>query len=230
MFITELAAEGVRYSTIKSLLSAISYLHEFYECRNPTTTFMTGKLLLGIKRSQVGQPTKQCRPITVGLLDKLLRALPHVCDPRDIALYSSIFVVAYYGCMRLGELVLSTEVAHVALLEHLTLDWQDGLQPTFLLYLPSFKHSNGRRPTLRLHQHDKPACPVTWLATYLQQHGYGGHHLFLHLDGSPVTRRNVVDVLHRALTFLGMNAGEYGGHSSTRRPTPDFGQMGVKRL
>ena len=227
IFITKLAQEGLRYSTIKSTLSGLSYLHHFYEVQNPVNAFMINKLLLGIRKSQANLPSRQCRPIDSTLLAQLIGCLPFVVPPYEAVLYTAIFNICYYGCMRIGEVVLSTETAHVALLEHLTTEIMGDGSLAYRLYMPSFKHSRGRKPTLRLRMHPLPACPVTSLTRYLMQQASPLVHLFCHQNATPVTRTHVLDVLRQCFTYLGMPAMEYGTHSFRVGRCTDLVAMGL---
>ena len=88
----------------------------------------------------------------------MINCLDKVVDPYETILYSPIFSVCYYACMKIGEAVLSTEVTHMAFLSHLTMALLDDGSLVYLLYMPSSKQSKRRKPTLRLGIHSLPAC------------------------------------------------------------------------
>ena len=60
---------------------------------------------------------------------------------------------------------------------------------------------------------DCSTCPVHWLKQFLSYRGPYGKNLFQHRDGTSVTRDQVMTVLRKALTFLGVDSTKYGTHS-----------------
>ncbi len=142
-------------------------------------------------------------------------------------MYSAIFTLAYFACMRMGEVVLSTEEAHAALISQLTFQWEQGVTPTFLLRMKSFKFSKDRKVTLRIRPHQGPACPVSWLCKYLLDRPHGSYYLFCHPDGRPVTRKQVSDVLSRVVVLAGLDARSFGSHSFRIGRCTDLMQAGL---
>ena len=207
-----MAFEGLQVSTIKSYLSGLSYLHRFYSVSNPVESFRVSQLLRGIER-ETGQTVKQRDPISLSLLHRLLSALANVvAHPYDLALFASLFTLAYYGCLRVGEVAISVEDTHTAKLDELVYVNEQGA-PHFLLKMTSFKHSNGRTPVLKLTSRPCASCPVHWLKQYLAYRGPDGKNLYQFRDGKLVTRDHVMTVLRKALVFLGMDPSKYGTHS-----------------
>ena len=225
LFVTELAQEGLKFNTIQGILCGISYIHQLYEQPNPVHAFMIRKLIFGIKRSQP-QESSPWKPISYPLLCDLIQAMQGIMSEYDLAMYSAAFATAYFGCMRVGEVAVSTEIAHVAVINHLALEWDANDQPSCRLYMPSFKSSNGRKVTLRLRRHPGPACPVLWLSRFLLQRGTTGIHLFRHQSGSPLTAKQVNETLSMLLQRLGHNASNYGAHSFRIGRCTDLVAMG----
>ena len=213
LFITRLAYEGVQASTIKSYMSGISYLHKFYKMPNPVLSFRVSQLIKGIERTNRKSTHSLKKPITMSLLDRLITSLVHVVDhPYVLAMYAALFCLLYFGCMRVGEAVLSVEEAHVALSDDLWYCQIEGVN-YFLLAMRSFKHSDGRTPILKIHPRMSMSCPVYWLNQYLSFRGSLGTNLFQLPDGRALTRDHVMRVLRRALTFLDIDPLAYGTHS-----------------
>ena len=149
----------------------------------------------------------------MNLLVRIINVLIHVVDqPYLLSLYAALFTVAYHGSLRIGELSLSVEEAHVAKLDELLMARVRDLD-YFLLRLTSFKHSNGRTPVLKLAARPSPVCPVYWLTHFLSFRGPSGNTLFQLPYGKTVTQDQVMHVLRQALQFLGLNPDEYGTHS-----------------
>ena len=63
-------------------------------------------------------------------------------------------------------------------------------------------------------------CPVAAMLAYVAIRGQGPGPLFLHRDGSPLSRVYLVQALHSALAQCGINPAQYNSHSSSSiRPT-----------
>ena len=89
-------------STIKSYLSAISYVHMLKGFNDPTKSFLIDKLLTALSRQQ---PSDIRLPITRPILHHLIRSLTFSNSSAfQSFLFSAMFHVAFYGLFRIGEL------------------------------------------------------------------------------------------------------------------------------
>lgn len=91
----------------------------------------------------------------------------------------------------------------------------DETREGFVISFNSFKHSTPGvvEKILVQKQHKHGFCPVTQLRHYLAIRGNNEGYLFIYKNGSPVSRSHFSDALNGALSFTGLSAQRYKGHS-----------------
>ena len=112
LFRSFLCAKGLAPATINSYLSAIAYVRKIQGYYDPTKSFLIKKLLVAVgRRSQADIRLLISRP----LLNELVRALAHTSTSAyQRSLYGSMFMIAFYGFFRLGELACKSRTqSHV---------------------------------------------------------------------------------------------------------------------
>ena len=183
LFLVHLSNSKISHSTIRTYLSAISFVHKLHNTTDPTAAFIISKTLQGIKNTTQPQ-TDQRLPITKDILDKLLHALPYATSTHsDHILWHAIFLLAYHACLRAGELTLSKNPANVISFSQVSTT-TDTIQIQFLHY----KHSRGHTPMLSVRAQPLISfCPVHALQQYLSIRGSQPGQLFVNPDKSPVT-------------------------------------------
>ncbi|CAG2240910.1 unnamed protein product [Mytilus edulis] len=104
-FIGNLFTKGLKPATIASHISALSYVHKMLNIQDPTALFIIRKALKGCENLT---PSADARlPITKAILDKMIINLPSVVRLHvHQLLLKTIFLVAFNGFFRLGELVV----------------------------------------------------------------------------------------------------------------------------
>ena len=102
LFISYLYARKLASSTIRSYLSAISYVHKLKGLCDPTQAFLINKLLTAVSR----QGSCDIRlPISQPVLHQLVGSLGRTASSAfQRTLYSAMFLLAFYGFFRIGEL------------------------------------------------------------------------------------------------------------------------------
>ena len=104
-------------------------------------------MIKGIRRARP-HPPNRVLPVTVDLLHRILGVIPGVTGaPYEAALMGALFLLAYYGAFRVGELAKSGTLAHTIKLEHVLLGRGKG-GDLVELTLPSFKFSKGEASLL----------------------------------------------------------------------------------
>ena len=102
LFVSYLRARKLAPSTISSYLSAISYVHKMQGLRDPTKTFLIQKFLTAVGRER--SPDSRL-PITKPVLFQLVRSLQHTLSSAEqLILFTAMFLIAFYGFFRIGEL------------------------------------------------------------------------------------------------------------------------------
>ena len=110
LFISYLSFRKLAFSTITSYLAAISYVHKLRCFPDPTKSFLIQKLLSALSRKRsVDVRLAVTRPV----LHELIRSLRFTNSSAfQRSLYAAMFLVAFYGLFRIGELATkSTRVA-----------------------------------------------------------------------------------------------------------------------
>ncbi|XP_063192196.1 uncharacterized protein LOC134516187 [Chroicocephalus ridibundus] len=207
-----LAMESLNSSS-KTLVyvSALSYLSKLTGNPDPLVDPITHCMMIGLKR-RAGILRDKYLPITIEVLRSLLGALESVCVTHyECLLFRALFTVAFFGALRIGEMVAKHH---------------DVQQPE-LLYLSDLQLTE-RRVAICLHNSSvgqerhvislglsgEPwVCPVLALRSYVTVRSPLEGPLFMHSDDRTVTKREFLTVLRWALRLLGLCPEQYGVHS-----------------
>ena len=168
LFISYLSAKKLAHSTISSYLSAISYVHKIKGYRDPTKTFLIQKLLTALSR----QRSADLRlPITRPVLHELVRSLRHTNSSAfQRCLYSAMFLLAFYGFFRIGELAAKSAdcAASVVQFKDLTFLVHNGQPRMIKIIITTFKHNTNKQPfEILIEREDTlPFCPVQIMVEY----------------------------------------------------------------
>ena len=215
LFISFLCAKGLAPATINTYLSAISYAHKVKGFHDPTKSFLIDKLRVAVGRR--GQADIRL-PVTRYLLYELVRSLAHTSPSAyQRSLYGAMFLIAFYGFFRLGELACkakkrSTEVVQ---LDQVTFLKQNSLVTAVKVVITKFKHNTSNRPFTVLIESEpsEPFCPVQLLLDFLKLRGFDRGPLFLFSSGEAVSINHFNTALRQALTFCGLDCSRYKSHS-----------------
>jgi hypothetical protein len=199
VFLASLFQKCLAAATLSTYSSAIGYVHKLNGVQDPTTSFFILKLPPDAKRSRVQVDTRL--PITRSILHRMLVALPYICSsPFYQILYRSMFLLAFYGFLRVGEMTrnLGQVDSHCLLISAFQF-LANGLTISFI----SYKHSvPGKIVKLFVSkQVNQEMRPVVVLQRYLAVRGDYGGCLFVHPIGSPISRSQFTDILQKTLSF-----------------------------
>jgi len=215
LFISYLSAKHLASSTITSYLSAVGYLHKLKGFNDPTKTFLIRKLLTALGR----QRSFDVRlPITRPLLHELVRALGHTnSSVFQRILFTSMFLLAFYGFFRVGELAArgSNVSNSVVQFNALSFLMHHDKPHAAKITITDYKHNTQHRPfdVLIDGEDSQPYCPVKTLVQYCHLRGRQAGPLFCHHDGRPITVSQFNTELRRCLIFCGLDPGRYKSHS-----------------
>ncbi len=162
-------------STIATKLSALSFWHKIYYKDDPTTHFMVRRVLSGMKKAR---PGGSLRP-ALSVLDlasmketlKLISWTPYVKR-----LIWAMILLAFHAFLRAGEMTKST---NTLMLHQVSLS-----SSSLKIHFVRFKHSKGRRVTIKVKRQASTFCPLLALKQYLELRGNYKGYLFCHVDGS----------------------------------------------
>ena len=174
MFITHLHDKGLAYRTIKTYLSAISFIHKLHNVPDPCATFLVTKALQGVK-NMPSQGRRPLRPITKDILNRMTQALQHtVITHYDRLLWTAVFSLSFHACLRASEAVQSNTSTHTLQLHQIKL-----LPNSLTISFSSYKHSAHNTPDLTIQADPcSISCPIAALSQYLTARGTSSGPLF----------------------------------------------------
>ncbi|KFP79988.1 hypothetical protein N310_13815, partial [Acanthisitta chloris] len=151
-------------------------------------------------------------PVTIEVLRSLLGTLESVCScPYECMLFRAMFTVAFFGALRIEEMVaIHQNTAGQELLYLSDLQLTEGRAILCLHTSPVDQQRHLIQ--LRLSK-EKWVCPVEALRVYVAARPRGEGPLFVHANCMTVTKREFLTVFHRALGFAGLPPNQYGVHS-----------------
>lgn len=204
LYLTALAATA-KTSTLTRRVSAIAQAHGYAGSPSPTHDLLVRTVFAGIRRSkgtaQVGK-----RPVTIEDLRRLTAALPAtLLGKRDRAL----LLLGFAGAFRRSELVaLDVE------------DLQFGSDGLAVTIRRSKTDGEGQGRTVGIPYGSHPGtCPVRATQAWLDQIGSEDGPLFRpvnrhgHLATTRLSDKAVALVVKKRMKAIGLDAGEFAGHS-----------------
>ncbi|XP_056385746.1 uncharacterized protein LOC130281967 [Hyla sarda] len=189
-------------------LAGVSFYFRLLGWEDITKRFLIQQSLKGWQRTQVRKDLR--RPVSYPLLVSLLQASVSCCTSNfEATLYSAAFCVAFFGALRVGELVPSSKRGPGGLL------FDDVVSSNGVLQLRIRRSKTdqvGQGAWIRLQSVDGPACPVRAVAEYLLVR-VSSVQFFTHSDGLPLSRYQFQTIFKRCLQWAGAPPSEFGTHS-----------------
>lgn len=220
LYIAHLARSNYSYSTIKSHISALSFQHKARNLADNTNSYIVKRTVLGTKGKLQSQRIK---PISRDLLHKCVKTIDKILyDPHYIAMYKSLFTLAYYACLRAGEAVDSNGTRH-------TITYSNTIiaDTKVTLKLDTYKHSKDQATCVLTALPSLEYCPVKLLRNYVaMRNGYSGT-LYRHPNGSPTKRTEFAKVLKQCVKYLGLCPENYNTHSLRIGRATDLALLGI---
>ena len=168
LFISYLSSRKFASSTISTYVSALSYVHKLANFPEPTKQFLVQKILAA--HSKLNSSPDVRLPITRSVLQRLVLALNHTnSSAYQRLLYQTMFVVAFYGFFRVGELTAKgANLKPLVKIQDLHFQFKDNCVTAATIVITDFKHNSDRRPfAIILHcASGAEFCPVNYLQRY----------------------------------------------------------------
>ena len=128
-----------------------------------------------------------------------------------------MFLVAFYGFFRVGELTTKSRVSFSNVLQHRNVSFRMNSADIcgVKLTLTRFKHNTNNRPhDIVIDREDSlPFCPVKSVLAYLGLRGHSDGPLFCTFEGSPITTRYFNSELCQCSIFCELDTSRYKSHS-----------------
>lgn len=212
-FIAYCHNQNFRANTISTYVSALGYIHKLYNMVNPTESFVIKKLLYSIRRMSTADKRL---PFTVANIQTLLAALhSHILDHYNRVLLKAMFLTAFFGLFRVGELSISQNGhQNTVLRKDLTFMYTNANVSSAVINVRNYKHSQGQATAVPLAlQSDKQLCPVRALVRYLRLCPTQTGPLFQFRNGDPVTTAFFRSNLRTCVVASDLNPQFYTSHS-----------------
>ena len=215
LFISYLCARKLAPSTIMSYISAIGYAHKMKGFADPTKAFLIRKLLTAVGRNKSSDIRL---PITRQVLHELVESLVHTNSSAwQRTLFKAMFLVAFYGFFRLGELAIKGPSSVSVVLQYSDIQFLslDSTVQKVKITISHYKHNAANRPCEIIidRQSEESFCPVQSMIDYCRIRGKQPGSLFCYADMRAVTITKFNIELQRSLAFCGLDSGRYKSHS-----------------
>ncbi|XP_044136651.1 uncharacterized protein LOC122928152 [Bufo gargarizans] len=189
-------------------LSGIAFHFKLRGWSDVTKHFVIRQALKGWRKKYVSRESR--RPVSFGLLGKLISLLPQVCSsPFEVALFSGSFSLAFFAALRVSELVAPSCRKPGGLSSDDVVLGNDSLR---IRVRRSKTDQFGRGAWIPLHPVPGVSCPVHLISQYSSLRS-AGCNFFAHADGSPLTKFQFVSVFKSCLALCGADPKEFGTHS-----------------
>lgn len=222
-FILHLSQNNLKSSSIRSYLSAIAFMHKLYSFPDPTSSYLISRLLKGNENIQKA-PTIKLLPITKHLNHALLSNMSNTLPPYETILFSSVFSLSYFFCLRSSEVTSSNTSSHTLSLDDICIDNSNLSKLT--ISFKSFKHSLEPVSITYKSNGDKH-CPLKYLVNFLSVRGNLPGPLFLLENKRPLTRNYYSTVIKQCISNLNQNPARYNTHSFRIGRATDLALKGV---
>ena len=210
-FVSFCYQQGYSPSSVNTYMSAVSFVHKLHNLDDPINSFVIRKLLEGFKRLQSRKDLRA--PITEDILVKIVQSLPFICyNQYELALFHSLYSLAYFGLFRVGELVFTD---HRQSGYPLTLGDINLTPQSLTVRIRISKTNQSGRPVIITipSESNRSICPVLAMQNYLSFRGSFSGNLFCHANRLPVTRYQFGAILSKAISQIGLSSKFYKSHS-----------------
>jgi hypothetical protein len=209
MFLSYLNIKGFAPSTIVSYTCAIGYVHKLAGFSDPTSAMLVQKLLGAAVNIS---PSLDSRlPITRVLLLRLVQSVDLIEHlPYFQSLLKAMFVTAFFGLMRVGEITKDRDGQVAINLDQIQIG-HNNIQ----ISITKFKYNLKNVPfdLLLPRQDQSEICPVRTLCNYIKFRGLQKGPLFTFLDNKPISRNFFIGKLKSCLSFCGLDTKKFKSHS-----------------
>lgn len=186
-------------------------------------------MLKGVQRSSSRRVAERL-PITPELMESLhLTWVPDTQPhPYMHTLLWAVACVAFFGCLRLGELTATANTPSAISADGIAIDSHSAPSVIRLSLSPTKTYPFGRGAVVYLGKTDSAVCPVRALLRYLAvRPGHRSGPLFILQEGHHLPRDLFVAQVRAALSAAGVDQSRYSGHSFRIRAATAAARAGV---
>lgn len=227
LYIAHLWNLGLKASSIRSNLSALSFFHKINRKSDPCSSYFIRQVLKGAE-NRSGPSKLKLLPISKQILHKMIDAIPSVIhNIYDKVLFKALLLLSYYCCLRAGEAVYSNSLSHTLSFHQIHITNLPN-ERYITINFESYKHCI--HSNLKFHiesVHDKNYCPVSSLIDYINFRGREAGPIFIHLNKTPVKRSRYSSIIKSCVSLLGLDPKLYNTHSLRIGRATDLALLGT---
>ena len=212
-----MATQGLKHQSIRTYLSALRHFYISWGYPDPFTHNLLPRLnyvLKGIHRAE--RPTRfsdRRLPILPSTLEALLDAWSTDGAQFEQKMLWAACCLGFFAFMRAGEFTVTPTQSCPLLPEDVAVD--SHTQPSYLSIRLRRSKTDlfGKGITLFAGRTYQRVCPVAAVLSYLAVRPPSKGPLFIHQDGTSLTRVQLVQQVRQALSRKGWDVSHYSGHS-----------------
>ena len=209
-------SQRLSYGSIRSYLSAVRFLHISNGHADPLTGRLQLDLLLrGIRKKKPGSQDKRL-PITPLILEKIFTVLNKTPSKFENKLLWAACCLGFFGFLRSGEFTSQSSTYNPTWdlsVQDISVDSTDNPSSLQVKIKGSKTDQLRKGVTIVVGRTKSHICPVKSVLAYVACRGFKPGPLFCHLDGSPLTKQQLVSGLRTTLSEAGVECDKFSGHS-----------------
>ena len=212
-FISSCFEKGFSTATILTYISGISYFHKIHNLLDPTSTFVIQKMLDGCRRSRKKKDNRA--PISKELLTSICCKLNELCSSLyEAILFKTAFTLAYYGLLRISELVYTGSLHSDRPLQLSDISFDANNKILQVQIRISKTDQTGKAIKLKIYPAEKGSiCCVNSVLQFMKVRPQVGGNLLCHKNGEPLTRYQFSSILNKSIRKLGLSTAFFKTHS-----------------
>ncbi|XP_075687663.1 uncharacterized protein LOC142656621 [Rhinoderma darwinii] len=215
---------GFSLAKVNRFISALAFGFKLQGFRDVSKEFLVVQALKGLRRGRVEADCR--RPVSFSLLMSLGVSLVSVChSSSEVELFRLAFSLAFFGALRIGELVSPSTKRAGGLRRGEVSLYGDRLE-VWLRRSKTDQLGKGKRIVL-FALPGSAMCPVACMRVFKPQAGSPELPLLCYEDGSFLSRFQFGAVFKKCLAAVGVAAGPYSSHSFRIGAATEAGRWGL---
>lgn len=223
---------GISAAAIDKKMAGLAFLFKLQGLRDHTKDFWVRQALKGYRKGHKSRDGR--RPVSFEMLHGLFSQIEGICNSSfESALFCAAFALAFFGALRVGELVSPSKRANGGL------QWDDLVctQESVRIYIKRSKTDQaGKGVQLEVFRiAGSQICPVAAVKKFSDLRPRCPGSFLIHADRSSLSKFQFVAVFKRCLSAAGYDPIRYSSHSfrigaATEAARAGLGSEAVKRI
>ncbi|XP_077145939.1 uncharacterized protein LOC143807851 [Ranitomeya variabilis] len=210
MGIRQAADDSWSAAKMSQLIAGLAFGFKLRNRTDLTKSFLVRQALKGYRKGKVNKDNR--RPVSFGMLEVLGEQLEGVCRTQfEVGLFRLAFSLAFFGAMRIGELVAPGKAIAGGILAEDVIKTKRGLE-FWIRRSKTDQRGKGKRVLLG-RVSGSMMCPCKCFGIFSAARPKQDGPLLCHEDGSYLSRYQFIKVFRTCMVRAGGNPGRYTGHS-----------------